>query len=42
MIKEIDGGEIKNILRSFEPENDQNLKNTQAEIQNRVEMRRRI
>ena len=29
----IRGEKIKNILRSFEPENGQNLKNTQAEIQ---------
>ena len=33
IIKKIDGEKIKNILRSFEPENGQNLKNTQAEIQ---------
>ena len=33
MIKKIHGEKIKNILRSFEPENGQNLKNTQAEIQ---------
>ena len=33
MHKKIYGKKIKNILRSFEPENGQKLKNTQAEIQ---------
>ena len=33
MIKKIHGEKIKNILRSFEPEISQNLKNTGAEIQ---------
>ena len=33
MIKKINGEKIKNILRSSEPENGQNLRNTQAEIQ---------